>query len=60
MSLQTHRESAPRSTPRQPQQPVGGSIIDAQGREVPITEDMIQRACQELDKTCEPPRRQAE
>lgn len=57
MSLQTHRESAPRSTPRQPQQPVGGSIIDAQGREVPITEDMIQRACQELDKTCEPPRR---
>ncbi|MDN6860560.1 hypothetical protein QO207_28550 [Pseudomonas sp. CAN2814] len=57
MSLQTHQQSTPRTTPRQPQQPVGGSIIDAQGREVPITEDMIQRACQELDKTCEQPRR---
>jgi len=60
MSLQIHRESTPRPTPRHPQRPVGGSIIDAQGREVPITEDMIQRACQELDKTWEPPRRQAE
>ncbi|WP_296284323.1 PA1571 family protein [Pseudomonas sp.] len=57
MSLQTQREPTPRPNPRQPQQPVGGSIIDAQGREVPITEDMIQRACQELDKTCEPTRR---
>jgi len=57
MSLQHHREPAPRPAPRDPQQPVGGSIIDAQGREVPITEDMIQRACQELDKSCEPPRR---
>ncbi|MFS2126847.1 PA1571 family protein [Pseudomonas sp. Pseusp97] len=57
MSLQPQRETTPRPTPRHPQQPVGGSIIDAQGREVPITEDMIQRACQELDKTWEPPRR---
>ena len=57
MSLQTHREPTPRPAPRNPQQPVGGSIIDAHGREVPITEDMIQRACQELDKTCEQPRR---
>ena len=57
MSLQTHREPTPRPAPRNPQQPVGGSIIDAQGREVPITEDMIQRACQELDTTCEQPRR---
>ncbi|MFZ6046466.1 PA1571 family protein [Pseudomonas sp. CR3202] len=30
--------------------PVGGAIIDAQGREIPITETMIQRACQELHK----------
>jgi hypothetical protein len=26
----------------------GASIIDAQGREIPITEIMIQRACREL------------
>ena len=26
--------------------PIGGFIIDAQGREVPITEAMIQQACQ--------------
>lgn len=36
--------------PFKPQQPVGGAIIDAQGREVPITENMIQRACNELEK----------
>ncbi len=27
-----------------------GWIIDADGREVPITEEMIQQACQELDR----------
>jgi hypothetical protein len=26
----------------------GGAIIDAQGREIAITESMIQRACHEL------------
>ena len=57
MSLQRHREPESRPAPRDPRQPVGGSIIDAQGREVPITEDMIQRACQELDKSCPSPRR---
>jgi hypothetical protein len=30
--------------------PVGGSIIDAKGREIPITEDMVQGACRELEK----------
>jgi hypothetical protein len=30
--------------------PVGGAIIDADGREIPITETMIRRACRELDK----------
>ena len=28
----------------------GGAIIDAQGREIPITENMIQHACRELEK----------
>lgn len=30
--------------------PVGGFVIDAQGREIPITEDMIQQACNALEK----------
>ncbi|KAF1069577.1 MAG: hypothetical protein GAK45_01064 [Pseudomonas citronellolis] len=29
---------------------VGGSIIDAGGREVPITEGMVQHACRELER----------
>ncbi|MCY1296355.1 hypothetical protein D9M68_459030 [compost metagenome] len=39
-----------RVIPLQQRRPVGGAIIDAQGREIPITETMIQRACQELHK----------
>ncbi|WP_285435767.1 PA1571 family protein [Pseudomonas sp. fls2-241-R2A-110] len=31
-------------------QSLGCSIIDENGREVPITEDMIQDACRELEK----------
>jgi hypothetical protein len=34
----------------EPHQPVGGAIVDAQGREVPITEGMVQQACQALEK----------
>ncbi|SDI19276.1 PA1571 family protein [Pseudomonas panipatensis] len=54
MSLQEIRDTAPRrEVPRyHPHQPVGGSIIDAQGKEIPITEDMIQRACRELENSC--------
>ncbi|CDF84331.1 hypothetical protein PKB_2984 [Pseudomonas knackmussii B13] len=53
MSIQHPRDSAQHpDQPRPPQQPVGGSIIDAQGREIPITEDMIQRACRELENSC--------
>lgn len=42
--------SQQRFIPRTPQQPSGGAIIDAQGREIPITEQMIQQACRELEK----------
>ncbi|WP_300655763.1 PA1571 family protein [Pseudomonas sp.] len=42
--------SEPHVAPEQAQQPVGGAIIDEQGQEIPITENMIQRACQELEK----------
>lgn len=53
MSVQQPRNTLPYPLPpRLPQQPVGGSIIDAQGREIPITEDMIQRACRELENAC--------
>ena len=40
----------PRVAPEQSQQPVGGAIIDEQGQEIPITENMVQRACRELEK----------
>lgn len=37
-------------TPHHSQHLVGGSIIDAEGREIPITEQMIQQACRELEQ----------
>ncbi|WXL27473.1 PA1571 family protein [Ectopseudomonas mendocina] len=43
--MQSHQQKA--STPAPPQV---GYVIDAQGREIPITEDMIQKACRELDQ----------
>jgi len=44
----------PTVAPEQSQQPVGGAIIDEQGQEIPITENMIQRACRELEKDLVP------
>ena len=44
------------SKPSNPPQPLGGAIIDAEGREIPITEQMIQQACRELDKAWQAPR----
>ncbi|MEK1906402.1 MAG: PA1571 family protein [Pseudomonas sp.] len=49
MNLNDNR-STPRPARQAQQQTVGGAIIDAQGREVPITELMIQQACRELEK----------
>lgn len=37
---------------------LGCSLIDAQGREVPITEDMIQDACRELEQKLVKPAKQ--
>lgn len=48
MSLQHSNTQQPR--PVHPT-PVCGSIIDAQGREIPITEQMIQQACRELENS---------
>ncbi|AGZ34359.1 MULTISPECIES: PA1571 family protein [Pseudomonas] len=47
MSLQ--RSSDSQKPQNQPPSKVCGSIIDAQGREVPITEQMIQQACKDLE-----------
>ena len=32
-----------------------GAVIDENGREIPITRDMIKRACRALDDTLTPP-----
>ncbi len=48
MSLHDNATQHPEASARQ--LPVGGFVIDAEGREVPITEDMIQRACSELEE----------
>ncbi|WP_165840760.1 PA1571 family protein [Pseudomonas sp. SDI] len=52
MSLQNSSGKAEHS--KHPNLPCG-SIIDAQGREVPITEDMIQHACAVLEKSRKEP-----
>jgi len=50
MSLQNSSEDKVIPVIRKCEQSLGCSIIDAQGREVPITEDMIQDACRELEQ----------
>lgn len=44
--MQTQQQSPSTSA----QMPVGGFVIDAQGREIPITEAMIQQACNALEQ----------
>ncbi|MCY1395753.1 hypothetical protein D3C76_1297360 [compost metagenome] len=42
------------STPQEekaPKQEAVGSVIDAQGKEIPITRQMIKEACEELEKS---------
>ncbi|WP_017939299.1 PA1571 family protein [Zestomonas thermotolerans] len=42
--------SGPDAASRPQDKDTGGAIIDAQGREIPITEQMVRRACRKLDK----------
>lgn len=49
MSLQHGSDNQKPQTTQQSQ--VCGSIIDAKGREVPITEQMIQQACKALEES---------
>ncbi|WP_426142014.1 PA1571 family protein [Pseudomonas sp. DWP3-1-2] len=37
---------------------VGGSVLDKDGREILITEEMVQAACQECDKNWVTPEKQ--
>lgn len=48
MSLQ--HSSEPQNTASQSHAQACGSFIDAQGQEIPITEQMIQRACKDLEQ----------
>ncbi|EJM22298.1 hypothetical protein PMI21_00109 [Pseudomonas sp. GM18] len=50
MSLQNSSDGKIPVIRTQPDQSLGCSIIDEEGREVPITESMIQDACRELEK----------
>lgn len=50
MSLQNSSDDKIQVIRTQPDQSLGCSIIDKDGREVPITEDMIQDACRELEQ----------
>ncbi|MCW8277131.1 hypothetical protein IMF27_16855 [Pseudomonas sp. PCH199] len=50
MSLQNSSDDKIEVIRTQPSQSLGCSIIDKEGREVPITEDMIQQACRDLEK----------
>lgn len=58
MSLQHTREDKIQVIRTKPDQSLGCSIIDKDGREVPITEGMIQNACRELDKRLVKPAKQ--
>ena len=49
--------SAPRNNTLTRQALLGGAFIDARGREIPITESMIQRACRDLEHHCQPLRK---
>ena len=53
MSLQ-HSSTQPKTTPN-PQAPVGGSVIDQNGKEITITEEMIQQACEKLEQSRKDP-----
>ncbi|WPN45640.1 MULTISPECIES: PA1571 family protein [unclassified Pseudomonas] len=50
MSLQNSSDDKIQVIRTQPDQSLGCSIIDEDGREVPITENMVQQACNELQK----------
>jgi hypothetical protein len=57
MSLQDSTNEVP-VVRANPKLPVGGALLDEHGREVVITEEMVQAACQECDKNWVTPEKQ--
>lgn len=57
MSLHDNSNQVPvvRATP---QLPVGGAVLDSEGHEIVITEEMVQAACVECDKNWVTPEKQ--
>lgn len=51
----SERQSKPRRPEAEPDFH-GAAIIDEQGREIPITESMVQRACEKLERAWHFPR----
>ncbi|CAK9888366.1 MULTISPECIES: PA1571 family protein [Pseudomonas] len=54
MSLQ-HQGNTQEKSVQNPQAPVGGSIIGPDGKEIIITEEMVQQACKKLEESREAP-----
>lgn len=49
MTQRTEMKAANTSATKQKTDFHGAALIDAQGREIPITEDMVQQACEHLE-----------
>lgn len=56
MSLQNSSQES--SVRPQPELQLGGAILDANGNQILITEEMVQAACQECDKYWVKPEKQ--
>ena len=57
MSSQMRTEPSRQSTAQKLRHMHLGAIVDAQGREIPITEQMILQACRQLERDASPLRR---
>jgi hypothetical protein len=57
MSLQSSSNQEPVFRP-QPELQLGGAILDRNGQEILITEEMVQAACQECEKYWVQPEKQ--
>lgn len=60
MSSNTPTAAAVEVFRKHPEQPVGGAIVDATGREVTITEGMVRKACHELEHVVVAPAQDAD
>ncbi|WP_177329142.1 PA1571 family protein [Pseudomonas sp. 2(2015)] len=54
MSLQ-HQGNTQEKSVKNPQAPLGGAIIGPDGKEIIITEEMVQQACKTLEESRKDP-----